>query len=70
VNSAVSGISGAGIEPISQAAQVRYEKVKPKVNAFLAKFNDFYQKDVENFKKMLQDSGFSLFGSFTPLKLE
>ena len=70
VMSAVSGISGAGIEPVSQAAQVRYEKVKPKLSAFLAKFNDFFQKDVENFKKMLQDSGFSLFGPFTPLKLE
>jgi hypothetical protein len=70
VMSAVSGISGAGIEPVSQAAQVKYDKVKPKVSAFLAKFNDFFQKDVESFKKMLQDSGFSLFGPFTPLKID
>jgi hypothetical protein len=68
--SAVSGISGAGIEPVSQAAQVKYDKVIPKLSAFLAKFNDFFQKDVENFKKMLQDSGFSLLGPFTPLKLD
>jgi photosystem II stability/assembly factor-like uncharacterized protein len=67
---AVFGISSAGIEPVSQAAQVMFDKVKPKVEAFLAKLNDFYQKDVENFKKAVQDSGFSLFGGFTPLKLD
>jgi hypothetical protein len=70
VMSAVFGISGAGIEPVSQAAQVKFDRVKPSVEAFLSKFNDFYQKDVENFKKTLQDTGFSLFGPFTPLKLD
>jgi len=70
VMSAVSGITRTGIEPVSQAALVKYEKVKPLVEAFVAKLNDFYQKDIEEFKKMLQDSGFSLFGPFMPLKLE
>lgn len=70
VMSAVFGISGAGIEPVSQAAQVKLDKVKPRVEAFLTKFDDFYQKDVENFKKVLQDEGFSLFGPFMPLKLD
>ena len=69
VMSAAFGISGSGIEPVSQAAQVKFDKVKPKAEEFLAKLNEFYQKDVENFKKAVQDSGFSLFGSFTPLKL-
>jgi Skp family chaperone for outer membrane proteins len=70
VMGAVMGISGAGIEPISQAAQVRYDKVVPKVQAFLTKVNDFYEKDVEAFKKLLKEADFSLFGPFTPLKLE
>lgn len=70
VRSAVSLITGAGYEPVSQAAEVKYEKVKAKVNEFLAKFNDFFQKDVENFKKLLQEAGFSLFGPFTPLKID
>lgn len=70
VMSAVFGISGAGIEPVSQAAQVKFDKVRPKVEAFLGKLNDFYQKDVENFKKAVQDSGFSLFGGFAPLKID
>ncbi len=67
---AVMGISGAGIEPVSQAAQVRYDKVVPKAQAFLAKVNEFYEKDVEAFKKLLKDSEFSLFAPYTPLKID
>ena len=59
-----------GNEPIGQAAEVRYEKVKVKAEALLKKFNDFYQTDVENFKKVLNESGFSLFKPFKPLKLD
>jgi len=59
----------AGNEPIGQAAKVKYEKVKAKAEAFLNKFNDFYQTDVEKFKKLLDESGFSLFKPFKPLKL-
>jgi len=70
VMGAVMGISGAGIEPVSQAAQVRYDKVKPKVAEFIGKFNDFYQKDLEAFKKLLKDADFSLFGPFMPLKID
>lgn len=70
VMQAVSGISRAGYEPISQAAQVRYEKAKVKAGEFLEKFNNLFQTDVENFKKMVQESGFSLFAPFNPLKLE
>ena len=70
VMSAVRGITGAGYEPISQAAQVRYEKVKPKTEEFIARFNDFYQKDVEAFKKLLEDADFSLFAPVQPLKID
>ncbi len=70
VMSAVSGITRAGVEPISQAAQVKYEKVKTRVEEFAAQLNAFYQKDVEEFKKLLQEAGFSLIGPFIPLKIE
>ena len=60
----------AGDEPIRQAAKAKYEKVKVKVDAFLEKLNEFYQTDVENFKKLLEESGFSLFKPFEPLELE
>jgi len=69
VRQAVRMMSG-GIEPIGQAAKVKYEKVKAKVEAFLEKFNNFYQTDVENFKKLVGESGFTLFKPFKPLKLE
>lgn len=70
VSRAVRGMTRAGNEPISQAAEVGYEKVKVKAEAFLKKFNDFYQTDVENFKKVLNESGFSLFKPFKPMKLD
>jgi len=44
--------------------------VRALVEDFAAGLNAFYQKDVEEFKKTLQDSGFSLFGPFPPLKIE
>jgi len=67
---AVSGITRAGHEPISQAAEVMYEKAKKQAEAFLEKFNNVYQTDVENFKKLLKESDFSLFKPFKPLNLE
>ncbi|MBN2198824.1 MAG: hypothetical protein JW747_03140 [Candidatus Aminicenantes bacterium] len=67
---AVMGISSAGYEPVSEATQVRLEKVKPLLAAFVAKYNDVYQKDVEEFKKELREADFSLFGPFRPLKIE
>ncbi|MFQ6070036.1 MAG: hypothetical protein ACE5LC_05860 [Candidatus Aminicenantales bacterium] len=67
---AVSGIMSAGPEPLSQAARVRYEKVIPEVKQFLEKVNTVFEKDVENFKKLVAESGFSLFKAFKPLKLE
>jgi photosystem II stability/assembly factor-like uncharacterized protein len=67
---AVSGITRAGNEPISQAAEVMYEKARGKVEVFLKKFNAVFQTDVENFKKLLKESDFSLFKPFVPLKLE
>jgi photosystem II stability/assembly factor-like uncharacterized protein len=70
VMSSVMGIASAGIEPITQAAQVKYDKVVPKVEAFLTELNDFFEKDVEAFKRELKDADFSLFGAFAPLKIE
>lgn len=69
VMSAVAGISRAGYEPLSQPAAVRYEKVKPKLEAFLAEFNSVFEKDVEALKTMLKEAGFSLFEPFQPLKI-
>ncbi len=70
VMQAARAMMRAGNEPLGQAAEVKYEKVKVKAEAFLKKFNDFYQTDVENFKKMLSESGFTLFKPFKPLKLD
>ena len=60
----------SGNEPVSQAAKVKYEKAKVRLEAFLEKFNNVFQTDVENFKKKVEESGFTLFKAFKPLKLE
>ncbi len=70
VMQAVMGMMRAGNEPISQAAKVMYEKAKTQAGAFLEKFNSVFQTDVENFKKLLEESDFSLFKPFKPLKLD
>lgn len=67
---AVYGMMSGGNQPITQANKVRYEKAKAKVNDFLEKYNDLFQTDVENFKKLVEESGFSLFKEFTPLKVD
>jgi len=38
---AVMGLTRAGMEPISQAVMVKYEKVRTKTEAFLDEFNNF-----------------------------
>ena len=70
VRRAAGGVVRSGIEPVSQAAKVSYEKVKVKAADFLEKCNAVFQTDVENFKKKLVETGFSLFPAFRPLKLE
>jgi photosystem II stability/assembly factor-like uncharacterized protein len=70
VMSAVRGFGSAGYEPVSQAAQVQYDKAKARTAEFLNTYNDFYAKDVEAFKKLLKDADFSLFGPFMPLKID
>ena len=64
----VSGLSRAGYDPVSQAAKVRYEKAKAKLAEFLPKFNEVFEKDVEAFKVLLKEAGFSLFEPFKPLR--
>ncbi|MCX7974615.1 MAG: hypothetical protein N3B16_08950, partial [Candidatus Aminicenantes bacterium] len=70
VTSAVSGLARFRYEPISQPAMVRYEKAKKALETFLIQFNEVFEKDVENFKKLLQEVGFALFAPFTPLKVK
>ena len=67
---AVYGMMSGGNEPINEAAKVRYEKAVVKVGDFLERYNDMFQTDVENFKKLVEKSGFSLFKEFKPLKID
>jgi hypothetical protein len=61
---------GDSFTPPTQAATYKYEKMKTEVNAFIQEFNTFYEKDVENFKKAVEESGFSIFKPFKPIDIE
>jgi len=65
---AVYGLA-RGYEPVSQAAKVRLEKAQAKTKGFVEKFNAVFQTDVEQFKKLMVESGFSLFKPFKQLKV-
>lgn len=66
----VSLITGAGMEPVSEPARVKYEKVKLEVTKFLEELNGFFRTDLENFKKKVKESSFSLFRSYKPLTID
>lgn len=70
VNGAVSGITSAGYEPISQPAQVRYEKAKARLSDFLNRVNEFYEKDVVELNQTLREAGFTLLLSYPPVKMD
>lgn len=68
INSVLRSVSNS-YEPLTQATTVRYEKVKILVKEFLEKINQFFKSDVEEFKKQVEQSGFSLFESYQPVKI-
>jgi hypothetical protein len=66
----VYGLVADSLEAPTQAAQVGYEKTKAEMKAFLAEFNQFYEKELLPFQKQVAESGFSLFKPYAPLTLE
>jgi len=70
VNSAVREISSAGYEPISQPAQVKYEKARARLSDFVKKVNEFYEKDVSGLSRALSEAGFSVLPSLPPIKVD
>lgn len=60
VNSAVRAIASAGYEPITQPAQVQYEKAKARLVDFVKRVNEFYEKDVSGLNRALQEAGFTV----------
>jgi len=69
INSVLRTISGS-YEPLTQATTVKYKKVATLVKEFLEKINQFFQTEVEVFKKQVEQSGFSLFDEFDPIKIK
>ncbi|MCR4396570.1 MAG: hypothetical protein NUW07_07565, partial [Candidatus Saccharicenans sp.] len=70
VNSAVSGLTSAGYEPVTQPAQVKYEKARARLEGFVRQVNEFYEKDVAGLNKLLQEAGFTLLLNYPPIKMD
>ena len=64
--SAVFYLVGDSLEAPTQAAEVKFGKLKAALKAFLAEFNQFYEKELLPFQKQVADSGFSLFKPYAP----
>jgi len=54
------------LEAPTQAAEVKHKKTKAALKAFLAEFNQFYEKELLPFQRQVADSGFSLFKPYAP----
>ncbi len=70
VSSAVSGIIQGGYEPITPTAMERYENARKKFSEFADRVNSFYEKDVAELNKLLQEAGFTLLQVYPPLRVE
>jgi hypothetical protein len=58
VMGAVFGIAGAGVEPVSQAAQFRYDKVKPKAEEFRTGSTSSTRRMSRNLRSSFRSPGF------------
>ncbi|MBN2346418.1 MAG: hypothetical protein JXO51_08490 [Candidatus Aminicenantes bacterium] len=63
---AVFGLVEDSLEAPTQAAEVKFEKTRAALKAFLAEFDRFYEKELLPFQKQVADSGFSLFTPYEP----
>ena len=57
-------------EPLPQAAEVKYNKLKTAVFEFQKEYNALFETDVEAFKKLVTESGITMFKPFKPMSLK
>ncbi len=58
------------MEKPMQNAQVKYEKTKELAESFVKEYNDLYAKDVAEFQKAVEASGFTIFSSYKKVELK
>ncbi len=56
-------------EPLGQAFEAKYKRVKPEIENFIKEYNALYEKDVKEFEKLLKSSGFSLFKPYKKINI-
>ncbi|MGA8265848.1 MAG: hypothetical protein WB779_15505, partial [Ignavibacteriaceae bacterium] len=58
------------VEKPNQNAQVKYEKTKKIAGDLLKQYNDIYSKNVPEFQKAVQASGFTIFSNYKKVELK
>lgn len=58
------------IEEPMQNAMVKYEKTKKIAETLVKEYNDIYSKDVQEFQKAVEASGFTIFSDYTNVELK
>ncbi len=53
-----------------QNAEVKYEKTKKLAEELIKEYNDIYSKDVQDFQKAVESSGFTIFSSYKKAELK
>jgi len=58
------------VEKPLQNAMVKFEKTKKIAEALVKEYNDIYAKDVNEFRKAVEASGFTIFGNYKNVELK
>lgn len=66
----IAGMMSSEPLEVTQAARLKFKKVKTKVETALKEANSLFEKDVADFEKNLKTAGFTIFKSFQPFSLE
>jgi photosystem II stability/assembly factor-like uncharacterized protein len=64
------GLVSDSLEPPTQAAKVKFGKVKELIDGFLKEYNELFQTDVEAFRTLVKEANVGFFTPFKKLKLE
>ena len=64
------GTIGSSYDAPTEAAQVKFEKLKNRLNTVLGKVNTLFDTDVKAYKQQVESLGFSIFGKSEALKMK
>ena len=64
----LQGTIGSSYDAPTEAAQVKFEKLKIRLGGVLERVNKFFETDVSAYRQQVENAGFTVFGKTEPLK--